>query len=175
MRRGLKSSFLTLFCGIVTFASLAQHTFANDVTSSPAHSKRERKHSLTKEDRSALLAVARNSRKLRYSGHDCSHLVHAIYDQASFPYQYADSEELYVGVRSFQRVSRPQPGDLVVWHGHVGIVTQPSQHAFLSFLSRGPDVDDYKSRYWKSRGQQRFYRYLKSDSCNGCTLARRVD
>lgn len=167
-----------LFCSFALSVTLAQQS--SDLTSGSTQrqtSQENLRHSksLTKEDRSTLLAVARNSTHLRYSGHDCSHLVHAIYQRAGFPYQYADSEELYVGVRSFQRVSRPQPGDLVVWHGHVGIVTQPSQHAFLSFLSRGPGIDDYKSHYWKGRGQPRFYRYRKSDFCDGCSLARRVD
>jgi hypothetical protein len=59
----------------------------------------------------------------------------------------------------------------VVWHGHVGIVIRPTQHAFFSFLSTGPNLDDYTSRYWRSRGEPRFYRYLKGNSCDGCTLA----
>jgi len=61
-------------------------------------------------------------------------------------------------------VTHPEAADLVVWHGHVGIVVRPSQHQFFSLLSTGPGIDDYRSRYWKSRGQPRFYRYLKSDS-----------
>jgi hypothetical protein len=90
--------------------------------------------------------------------------VHSIYESAGFPYPYADSEDLYGGVKGFLRVERPQPADLVVWHGHVGIVIRPSGHAFFSLLRTGPGMDDYRSRYWKSRGEPRFYRYIKNDS-----------
>ena len=36
-----------------------------------------------------------------------------------------------VGTGEFQRVMRLQPGDLVVWRGHVGILVNPEQHLFL--------------------------------------------
>jgi len=138
----------------------------------PVRPKRPVKKTLTKEDRSSVIDVALHSKAARRDGHDCSHLVHAIYQRAGFPYKYADSEDLYAGVEGFQRVPRPQAADLVVWHGHVGIVTRPTKHAFFSFLSTGPQVDDYTSGYWQGRGQPRFYRYVKNDSCPGCTLAR---
>jgi len=105
-----------------------------------------------------------HSKKARPAERDCSHLVHAIYKRAGFSYHYADSEDLYDGATGFRRVLRPEPADLVVWHGHVGIVIRPSGHQFFSFLSKGPGVDDYQSRYWRSRGQPRFYRYVKHDS-----------
>ncbi|MGO9086975.1 MAG: hypothetical protein ACLQBK_17270 [Candidatus Sulfotelmatobacter sp.] len=107
----------------------------------------------------------------RDSAHDCSHLVHEIYQRAGFPYVYASSDDLYDGVEGFRRVSKPQPGDVIVWPGHAGIVVQPSQHVFFSFLTRGPGTDDYRSRYWIARGQPRFYRYIKNDPCAGCTSA----
>src|SRR5215469_8627428 len=116
---------------------------------------------LSKNDRSSVIAAALHSKKARHTGGDCSHLVHSIYQSAGFPYAYADSEDLYDGIKGFLRVQRPQPADLVVWHGHVGIVTRPSGHEFFSLLSTGPGIDDYRSRYWKSRGQPRFYRYIK--------------
>ncbi|HWZ80546.1 MAG TPA: NlpC/P60 family protein [Candidatus Sulfotelmatobacter sp.] len=120
--------------------------------------------SLNARDRSSVIAVALHSKKTRDAGRDCSHLVHAIYERAGFPYTYADSDDLYDGVPGFRQVSHPQPADLVVWHGHVGIVIRPSGHKFLSLLSRGPAIDDYQNEYWKSRGQPRFYRYIKRDS-----------
>ena len=52
---------------------------------------------------------------MRLVSADCSHLVHAIYLQAGFPYPYASSSDLYDGTDDFRRVNRPQPGDLVVW------------------------------------------------------------
>lgn len=91
---------------------------------------------------------------------DCSHLVHALYERAGFPYDYASSRDLYFGHESFVRISKPQPGDLVVWRGHVGIVTDPRHHFFFSSLSEGPGTQAYNSAYWRSRGTPRFYRYV---------------
>ncbi|HEY1462021.1 MAG TPA: NlpC/P60 family protein [Terriglobales bacterium] len=92
---------------------------------------------------------------------DCSHLVHTIYETAGFPYEYAPSDDLYAGVGSFYQVKAPLAGDLVVWRGHVGMVIKPSKHTFFSSLSSGPGTGDYETPYWKSRGQPRFYRYIK--------------
>jgi hypothetical protein len=91
---------------------------------------------------------------------DCSHLVHDIYEQAGFPYEYVSSRELYVGSTNFTRVRVPQAGDLVVWRGHVGIVIDPQQHSFFSFVSSGPNTQFYDSPYWRSRGIARFFRYV---------------
>ncbi len=91
---------------------------------------------------------------------DCSHLVHDVYEQAGFPYDYASSRELYIGNTNFTRVRAPQAGDLVVWHGHVGIVIDPKEHSFFSSVRSGPDTQFYDSPYWRSRGTARFFRYL---------------
>jgi cell wall-associated NlpC family hydrolase len=129
----------------------------------------ESDRSLSQDDRLSLLAAALDSKVRLVSKRDCSHLVHAIYQRAGFPYAYAPSSDLYAGAaEGFQRVKQPQPGDLVVWKGHVGIVIKPSQHVFFSFMSSGPGTDDYGAPYWKGRGRPRFYHYLKSDSCGGC-------
>jgi cell wall-associated NlpC family hydrolase len=114
---------------------------------------------LSKNEGKAVVAVALDSR--RYANSDCSHLVHAIFEQAGFPYQYADSSSIYSGGSEFRRVSRPRPGDLVVWPGHVGIVINPSQHSFFSALRSGAGIDSYNAPYWKERGRARFYRYVK--------------
>lgn len=138
--------------------------------------KKNRSHgsenALSTDDRLAVLASALDSKIPRLAEHDCSHLVHAIYERAGFPYAYAPSDDLYDGIEGFQRVAEPGPGDLVVWHGHAGIVVRPSRHVFFSFLHAGPGIDDYASRYWTGRGHPRFYRYIKHSSCPGCTLAR---
>lgn len=133
---------------------------------------RKKVQALTSAERRAVIASALRSKTPRTAERDCSHLVHAVYRRAGFPYAYATSDDLYDGVEGFQRVSRPKAGDLVVWRGHVGIVIRPSQHAFFSFLHAGPAIDDYKNRYWVGRGQPRFYRYLKNAACRGCMLAR---
>jgi hypothetical protein len=129
---------------------------------------------LSADDRLAVIASALDSKTPRFAERDCSHLVHAIYERAGFSYSYATSDDLYDGAPGFQRVSQPQPADLVVWRGHAGIVIRPSRHVFFSFLTRGPGTDDYRSRYWSDRGQPRFYRYVKKDGCAGCTVARRA-
>jgi len=101
-------------------------------------------------------AVDANSESER----DCSHLVHDVYEQAGFPYDYASSRELYVGSTNFTRVRAPQAGDLVVWRGHVGIVIDPKEHSFFSSVRSGPDTQFYDSPYWRSRGIARFFRYM---------------
>ena len=144
-------------------ASRAQEANRNSPATSVT-SRATNHRPLNKSDRSSVVAVALTTTEARHAGTDCSHLVHSIYQRAGFPYQYADSEDLYDGAKGFQRVTHPQAADLVVWHGHVGIVVRPTHHQFFSVLSKGPGIDDYHSRYWKSRGQPRFYRYLKGDS-----------
>jgi NlpC/P60 family len=94
---------------------------------------------------------------------DCSNLVHEIYERAGFTYSYANSSELYAGIKQFRRVLHPQPGDLVVWRGHVGIVISPVQHSFFSAMRSGRGVEFYNSPYWQARGRPRFYRYLKGN------------
>jgi len=118
-------------------------------------------HSLTPDDRLSLLAAALDKRVRREEDADCSHLVHAVYEDAGLPYAYAPSSELFVGVENFERVKAPLPGDLVVWRGHVGIVIKPSEHIFFSYLSSGPGTDNYEAHYWRHRGRPRFYRYVK--------------
>ncbi len=124
-------------------------------------SEKRRVSSLTDDDRLSVITAALDV-KAESAESDCSHFVHAIYEEAGFPYSYASSSDLYAGVAGFQRVKKPATGDLVVWRGHVGIVTKPSQHKFFSVLSSGPGIDDYTAPYWKHRGKPRFYRYLKS-------------
>jgi len=91
---------------------------------------------------------------------DCSHLVHEVYEQAGFPYDYVSSRELYIGSTNFTRVRAPQAGDLVVWRGHVGVVIDPEEHSFFSSVRSGPDTQFYDSPYWRSRGVARFFRYM---------------
>lgn len=115
--------------------------------------------SMNQDNGLAIIAAALDLRVNLKARQDCSHLVHNIYERAGFPYPYAKSTDLYLGVDSFQRVAEPLPGDLIVWRGHVGIVVNPSQHAFFSSLRSGLGVDDYEAQYWRKRGRPRFYRY----------------
>jgi hypothetical protein len=117
---------------------------------------------LNSDDGLAILSAALESRHRAGSEGDCSHLVHAIYERAGYSYSYADSSQLYAGAKEFRQVTRPQPGDLVVWRGHVGIVVNPAQHSFFSLLTSGRGVDFYDAPYWKQRGRMRFFRYAKA-------------
>src|SRR5689334_6485259 len=82
------------------------------------------------EDGLAVLASALDFRNQASEKADCSHLVHDIYERAGFTYTYVTSNDLYTGTDEFRRITRPQPGDLIAWPGHVGIVVSPTRHTF---------------------------------------------
>jgi cell wall-associated NlpC family hydrolase len=172
-----KPVIATLFCGLALSVSVCSaqqapgHAGTSSATapSASGHRGRSANRTLSPDDGLGVISAALDPKVRRYAGHDCSHLVHAIYERAGFPYAYASSDDLYAGVQRFQRVWHPQPGDLIVWSGHVGIVVRPSRHVFFSFTSAGPGIDNYDAPYWVSRGQARFYRYVKNDACAGCT------
>ena len=108
----------------------------------------------------ALVNIAVEQRAKAGRKPDCSHLVHQIYLLSGFPYPYASSFDLYDGIDNFRRISAPRPGDLVVWRGHVGIVTDAAVHSFYSSVSSGLRTEYYDSEYWKAQGRPRFYRYV---------------
>jgi cell wall-associated NlpC family hydrolase len=112
------------------------------------------------EEGEAVVQAAWELRKGLGPKPDCSHFVQAVYAQAGFNYEYANSGELYDGIDSFRRVEKPQAGDLVVWQGHIGIVVDPAEHSFYSSVLSGFAIEDYRSPYWLRRGQPRFFRYL---------------
>jgi NlpC/P60 family len=153
------TSVLLLFVLISGFAG-AQQRNSVDAALHGKRSKRSKPAVLKPEDGLAVISAALDARTRRPAKTDCSHLVHEIYERAGFGYEYASSSELYAGTDAFRRVKRPQPGDLVVWPGHVGIVVNPAQRSFYSVLSSGLGVDAYDSPYWKERGRPRFLRYL---------------
>ncbi len=151
MRSHGKSAVLFVICLMVATAMLEQDGQHKATGTRP----------LTRHEGSAIVRAALHSRHLAGSPSDCSHLVHAVYERAGFLYEYAPSSDLYAGIDEFRRVAKPQPGDLVVWRGHAGIVVNPSRHSFFSMLGSGPGVDFYDSPYWKQRGRPRFFRYVK--------------
>jgi hypothetical protein len=116
------------------------------------------------DDGLAILGAALAGRYKVQGRSDCSHLVHTVYQKAGFPYKYESSSDLYAGIDEFRQVARPQPGDVVVWPGHAGIVVNPAQHTFYSALRSGFGVQPYDSVYWKSRGRPHFFRYVKAGS-----------
>jgi cell wall-associated NlpC family hydrolase len=176
MHTPAKPVIVALLCGLALCVCSAGQAPGQTATSTTHQNapedhgrKTNRTPTLTPDDGLGVISAALDPKVRRYAGHDCSHLVHAIYERAGFPYTYASSDDLYDGVQGFQRITQPQPGDLIVWHGHVGIVVRPSKHVFFSFMSAGPGISDYDAPYWVSRGQARFYRYVKNNACAGCT------
>lgn len=114
------------------------------------------------DDGLSILGAALESRHKAEPRSDCSHLVHSIYEKAGYPYQYQTSRDLFAGhAPDFRRVTQPQPGDLIVWPGHAGVVVNPAQRTFYSSLRSGFGVQPYDSAYWKGRGRPRFFRYVK--------------
>lgn len=163
------TKLFVLFSPLAIPAALAQPPQTASNGSHPVTRERRtpqpnpaRTQSLSMDERLAILSAALDSPHHAASPSDCSHFVHGLYERAGFPYQYASSSDLYAGVDEFRRVSTPQPGDLVVWPGHTGIVTNPAHHSFFSLLSAGPGVDSYATPYWKRRGRPRFFRYIKT-------------
>jgi hypothetical protein len=115
---------------------------------------------LTQPEGEALVKVAWQHRRKIKGRPDCSNLVHQIYEEAGLPYTFANSNDLMDGHPPFKRVTQPQPGDLVVWTGHVGIVVDPEQRTFYSSLRSGLRTDFYDAAHWRRRGKPRFLRYL---------------
>jgi hypothetical protein len=107
----------------------------------------------------AIVSAALEQDQGSTGAQDCSHVVHQIYAEAGFEYPYASSFELYAGNENFARVRHPQPGDLIAWPGHVGIVMEPAKRSFFSLVSTGLEAQSYEGPYWRSRGTPRFYRY----------------
>jgi cell wall-associated NlpC family hydrolase len=172
MKYGAAVLFLALSC--LCFGQQTPWARSNTVRhSANGHRTRKPERTLNSDEGLAVISAALDARVRMLSGSDCSHLVHAIYERAGFPYEYVNSYDLYDGAETFQRVWYPQPGDMIVWRGHVGIVVRPSRHVFYSFLRAGPTTDNYESPYWISRGNPRFYRYVKKVSCAGCTSVSR--
>ena len=114
---------------------------------------------LTAKEGRTIVDAAREQDQPARGTQDCSHLVHQTYLDAGFEYPYASSFELYAGNENFERVKYSQPGDLIVWPGHAGIVVDPLHHSFYSLVSTGLEAQDYEGSYWRSRGRPRFYRY----------------
>ena len=119
----------------------------------------------------AVLNAAREHRRQTRSKPDCSHLVQEVYARAGLEYDLASSSELYQGVERFERVRTPQPGDLIVWRGHVGLVVDPKKRTFYSSVRTGLKTESYDSSYWRRRGRPRFYRYGFDGHKNSAVMA----
>src|SRR6202049_1817086 len=168
-----RSNGVFLFLVLCTVAAAtAQQTRDASATSHSSSSIDASQHPLasptiTGEEGVAVLSVAMKSHARPGLKSDCSHLVHAIYERAGFPYAYASSADLYRGITEFRRVSPPQPGDLVVWRGHVGVAVNPAQSSFFSALRSGQGIESYDSAYWMQRGRTRVFLFVEKGSVTG--------
>jgi hypothetical protein len=142
-------------CMVADSLAKAQATSASSESQGVAADSRL----LSAEEGRTIVDAAQDQDQSAPGAQDCSHLVHQMYLSAGFEYPYASSFELYAGHENFARVRNPQPGDLIVWPGHVGIVLEPVEHTFYSLVSTGLEAQNYTGPYWKSRGRPRFYRY----------------
>ncbi|HWG51007.1 MAG TPA: NlpC/P60 family protein [Candidatus Acidoferrales bacterium] len=132
------------------------------------------------DDQSSLLSVEQGEALVQFAltsgAHlrrkpDCSHLVHLVYSRAGLKYAYQPSRTLYRGAPDFERVKKPQPGDLIVWRGHVGIVVSPTEKTFFSSVRSGIITESWIADQWLARGRPRFYRYRLGPDSNPEMLA----
>jgi hypothetical protein len=165
---------LLILCELAYYPSAAQREIQKHPTGENVSGDKGQvaARTLTPDDGLAVIAAALDSRVHLRANRDCSHLVHAIYAHAGFPCSYVDSSDLYVGTPDFKRVAHPQPRDLVVWRGHVGIVVSPAKRVFFSAMRSGPEIDSYDELSWKQRGPVRFYRYIKAAPVQNASKAR---
>src|SRR5581483_6904446 len=150
---------------VVCIALLAATPVFGQRASRPHSASRRSLESTRLLDRSlgeSIVETALHTHPWDYYGSDCSHFVNAIFDAVGLPFRYTNSIDLYDGTDTFHRVFHPQPGDLIVWRGHVGIVVDPAEHSFYSMLRSGLRLASYESPYWRSRGRARFMRYVPS-------------
>jgi hypothetical protein len=151
MRPCSKLGFVALLlCGTLTVAAAAARNAATATNVSGL---------LSAEQGSMLVDYALQAGARLTRQPDCSHLVHIIYSHAGLNYSYQPSRALYAGVEDFERVTRPQAGDLIVWRGHVGIVVSPREKTFFSSVRSGIITESWTAHQWLRRGRPRFLRY----------------
>lgn len=126
---------------------------------------------LSADQGQALADFAARSGPAIYPQPDCSHLVYMLYTQAGLNYPYEGSRVLHRGAPDFVRVKTPQPGDLIVWMGHVGIVLSPEDNSFLSSVRSGIISESWTNDYWRVRGRPRFFRYVLGPKADLTLLA----
>lgn len=166
MRPILKFALALLSLGFATAASAAQSQTGVDYGDTAL---------VSAEQGQALADFALHSGPRVRPKPDCSHLVHLLYARAGLIYPYEDSRVLYRGVDDFERVKSPQPGDLVVWLGHVGIVLSPEEKTFLSSVRSGIITESWTAPHWTSHGRPHFFRYRIGPSANLTLLAAIMD
>src|SRR5579859_2488958 len=163
MRPMLKFALALLSLGFATAASAAQSQTGVDYSATVL---------VSAEQGQAIADFALQTGRHIRPKPDCSHLVHLLYARAGLIYPYEDSRVLYRGVDDFERVKTPQPGDLAVWLGHVGIVLSPEEKTFLSSVRSGIITESWSAPHWVRRGRPRFYRYRVGPDTDMTLLAK---
>jgi cell wall-associated NlpC family hydrolase len=103
-------------------------------------------------------------------GIDCSHFVYQVLNAARKKTAAAGLAPQLIDYRStgtieasglFFPVPIPEPGDLVLWDGHVGIITDPQRGTFIGAqTSTGVAQASYTGGYWATRSGKRFLRFV---------------
>lgn len=103
-------------------------------------------------------------------GIDCSHFVYQVLNSARTKTALPGVTPQLIDYRStdtieasglFFPVTVPETGDLVLWDGHVGIVTDPSLGKFIGAqTSTGVAEAIYSSGYWAEHAGRRFVRFV---------------
>ena len=87
------------------------------------------------------------------TGIDGSHLIHQIFSRTvkqTQPYMSTATLEM---TSFFMDTDQPKKGDLVLWDGHVGIVTDAARGEFIGAQSQGVAVASYLTGYWAGQFQ----------------------
>ena len=90
-KEGFFLVLLTVMCTVLTAPSTAQESREPTIN---RHAKPPVPRILTADEGLAILGAALESRAHHDFESDCSHLVHAIYERAGFPYSYQPSSTL---------------------------------------------------------------------------------
>lgn len=103
---------------------------------------------------------------------DCSGSVYAIYSGAGFPYNYTQTSDFArmanTGEIPFRKLGdneEPQPGDVVLYHGHMSIYA--GDDSVWSARKPGYPFDNYPVDYFKDF--LGYYRYQQTSSRSGAT------
>jgi cell wall-associated NlpC family hydrolase len=161
--RNVLATFTTRAATFLLTAALSTSGFAGsarraDVPEPETHAARAGK-TLPPKAGEVLVEIAVASAADLSTKPDCSHFVHMVYSDSGLDYPYEDSRVLYRGTREFVQVKKPQPGDLIVWPGHVGIVVSRREKTFFSSVNSGILTESWTAPHWLARGRPRFFRY----------------
>lgn len=127
--------------------------------------------------RVAMLEVANEWKGTPYlmsgnskNGIDCSHFVYQVLNGAREKAADIGHTPQLVDYRNtatiedsklFLPVSIPEPGDLVLWDSHIGIVVDPVSGTFIGAqTSTGVAEAKYSSGYWSNKPNKRFIRFI---------------